>query len=312
VPKRLEDPETLDPFASVLITWPAALVGWSGYRLLGGDVLGLDSLGVLLVLTAVAYAGLAAAFFARERGRQLSILLAAVAFALGAIGTAQFLGGATLAVVWALEAVVLAWLALHVDEPRLQLAAIAYLVLAIVHALAFEAPPRLLYEPTRNPASKVWAIAATSLIALGFCLAARRWAPIAAGERRPPLLPQAEGLLRETLSAARRASPLPAAVLAVYAVSLAVLQIAYSSRSGSFVGRFEWGHALASTIWAYLGLALVLAFPAPRWWPRLAGMLLLVLALVDLVAFQLTQFRGGIWATSAFLLALAYCAVGVV
>ena len=310
--QRLEAREALDPLASVLVTWPAALVGWSGYRLLGGDLLGLDSLGVLLLVTALAYAGLAAAFFARERGRQLSILLAAVAFTLGAIGTAQFLGGATLAVVWALEAGVLAWLALHVDEPRFRLAAVAYLGLAVVHAIAFEAPPRLLYEPTRHPAAKLWAIAATAIVAFVFALIVRRWPPIDAVARRFPLLQWAEDVARRALTAARRASLLPGGVLALYAVSLAVLQIGYSSRIGSFIGRFEWGHVLAGAVWAYVGLALVIVSPRPRSLPRVAGSGLLGLALVDLVAYQQAQFPVSIWAVSALLLAAAYCALGLV
>src|SRR5262249_46055341 len=206
--------DTVDSLAPFLITWPAALVGWSGYRLLGGAVLGLDSLGVLLLLTAVAYGCLAAAFLTRERGRQLSTLLGAVAFTLGAIGTAQFLGGATLAVVWALEALVLAWLALRVDEPRFQVAAVAYLVLALVHALAFEAPPRLLYEPVRDPGQKLWAIAATALIAAAFGLVVRRWARL--GARGKMLLPfaSAERAARRALAAVPRAALVPAAVLA--------------------------------------------------------------------------------------------------
>ena len=302
--------EALDSLASLLITWPAALVGWSGARLLGGELFGVDSLGILLLGTAVAYAVLAGAFYGREHGRHVSVLLGAVAFTLGAIGTAQILGGATLAVVWALEAAVLAWLALRVDEPRFQLAALAYLVLAVVHALAFEAPPRRLYEAIQNPGSKLWAVAATALLAAAVGMAARRWAPLEQADWGLKLPPRAHEALGGGMSYGRRAALAPAAVLALYAVSLAILQIAYSSRIGSFIDRFAWGHAVDSVLWACVGLGLVAA--GRRSGLRLAGFVLLGLALVDVCTYQQSQLSVQVWGTSSLLVAAAFGAAGVV
>src|SRR5207253_1853256 len=68
------------------------------------------------------------------------------------VGVADLLSGPTLAIAWAAEAAVLAWLARRIDEPRYQLASLAYLAAAVVHALALDAPLRRLYEAGEHPA----------------------------------------------------------------------------------------------------------------------------------------------------------------
>jgi hypothetical protein len=207
---------------------------------------------------------------------------------------------------------VLAWLALRIDEPRFQLAAVAYLLLAIVHALAFEAPPARLFEPEPNPGSKLWALAATALLAAAFGLAARRWEPLDTDDWGVPLPREAHDALQATHAECRRWSLAPAAVLSVYAVSLATLQIAYSSRIGSFVDRFAWAHALDSILWAFLGLALVVAFPRARLAPRVAGLVLLGLSILDVLAYQQAKLPGDSWTIAAVLIAAAVGAAGLV
>lgn len=103
--------------------------------------------GVDLLGFAGAYGTVAGAFVVRRhRARDLGALLFAVALALGAVGVADVLSGGGLTYVWAAETAVLAWLARRVREIRFQAAALAYLVLALVHALAVEAQPALMWD----------------------------------------------------------------------------------------------------------------------------------------------------------------------
>src|SRR5881275_2259562 len=68
-----------------------------------------------------------------------------------AVGIAQLLSGSSVTYAWAAEAAVLAWLTSRVRDSRFQLPAIAYLVLALGHALAFEASPVNFFTDVRHP-----------------------------------------------------------------------------------------------------------------------------------------------------------------
>ena len=129
-------PVRLDPLASSFLIGPAALAGWSASKLVDGQILGADGLGIVLLAIALVYATLCGLFFRRQR--ELSIVLAAIAITVATIAFAQLTGGATLAIVWAVEGAALAWLAVRIGEARFQLGAIASLGLAVVHVLAYE------------------------------------------------------------------------------------------------------------------------------------------------------------------------------
>src|SRR5439155_9055398 len=93
-------------------------------------------------------------------------LLWAAGLALAALGTAQLVSGATLTMAWAAETAVLAWLAQRLREPRFRLAALAWLTLALLHALTFDSPLSKLFTPTDHPASGVPSLLAL-LVAAG-------------------------------------------------------------------------------------------------------------------------------------------------
>ena len=102
--------------------------------------------GWTMLAAAAVYGGLAAFLFPTRRHRDLSALTAAVSLALIAVALADLLSGPTLAIAWAAEAAVLAWLARAVGDVRYQLASIAYLGAALIHALFFDAPLDQLYS----------------------------------------------------------------------------------------------------------------------------------------------------------------------
>jgi uncharacterized membrane protein len=96
--------------------------------------------------------------------REIALLLLAVGIGLSAIGLALALDGPALVAAWSVEAVLLAWLARTTKQHRGYLAAGGFLLGAILHALAFDAPPEALVE---DPAgSAVVAVALVTLAAL--------------------------------------------------------------------------------------------------------------------------------------------------
>jgi hypothetical protein len=133
------------------------LSGVTGVALFSGD-----ERGWAMLVAALAFGVLAAALFPRRTDRDLSALLGAVALALAAVGLAVILTGPALAIAWAAEAAVLAWLARRIDEPRYSMAALVYLGAAVVDAI-IEAPPADLYEAVSDPARGALAPTAVAL-----------------------------------------------------------------------------------------------------------------------------------------------------
>src|SRR5207247_6878723 len=117
---------TLVMLAGSGLTWLAAA------RLFGPA--GGTAAGAALLVAAGAFGAIAAALWLRKQ-RELATLLGTIALAAGAVGVADMLSGANLAYTFAAEGVILAFAAHRVREPRLQLGALAYLVLAGGHAL---------------------------------------------------------------------------------------------------------------------------------------------------------------------------------
>ena len=69
----------------------------------------------------------------------------------------------------------LAWLTSRVRDSRFQLPALAYLVLAVGHALVFEASPNHFFRHVHHPASGVPALLAVAVAAVAFGLVRRSW-----------------------------------------------------------------------------------------------------------------------------------------
>jgi uncharacterized membrane protein len=142
--------------ASIGLTWLAAV------QLFGPA--GGSQAGSALLVAAAIFGSVAVALWLRAQ-RELGTLLGAIAVAAVAVGIADILSGSNVAYAFAAEGAVLAFAARKVREPRLQLAALGYLVLAIGHALAFDAPPDTLFETARHPASGAPALAGAAAAA---------------------------------------------------------------------------------------------------------------------------------------------------
>ncbi len=185
-----------------------------------------------MLAAAGAYGSVAAALFPARRHRDLSALSGAIGLALAAIGLADLLSGPTLAVAWAAEAAVLAWLATRIDEPRYQLASIAYLTLALGHSLALDAPPTHLYDASARPAE-----GAVAFVAVAVAAAVVAW--------------YARGVRRSVIGWA-------GALSGLYAASLGMLGIAQWISSGPVMAAFQWGHVAVTGLWGLAALGVLL------------------------------------------------------
>jgi uncharacterized membrane protein len=224
-----------------------------------------DELGIALTAIALVYAGVAAALFVRGGARDLSALNGALALTFGAVAAAQLLSGQSLAIAWAAQAAVLAWLARTIDERRYELAALAYAVLALGHVVAIDAPVTDLFTAKAHPA-----VGAASVVALAAAFLAIVWFGKYSGIR---------------LGAAV-AVPL----LGAYAASLGILELAQtfaSERSAEIETAFEWGHvAITATLSAVALLTLVVARRFGET-TRTAVAAALTLVLAKVVAFDI-------------------------
>src|SRR5262249_52375579 len=125
------------------------------------------------LVVAAAYVAAGGALFVRRR--ELALLLGALGLSATAVGVAQLLSESSVTYAWAAEAALLAWLTSRLRDSRFQLPALAYLVLAIAHALAFEANPVNFFTDVRHPAKGAPALAAIAVAALVFALVKRSW-----------------------------------------------------------------------------------------------------------------------------------------
>jgi hypothetical protein len=264
-----------------------------------------DDPGVSLLVLALPYAVAASALFGRAR--DLSALLAAAAMVVSALGLADLLGGLGLTAAWALQAAAFAWLARRTAEPRFAAASLGYLVLAVGHALAVEAPLTDLYRVAGDPAA---GIPALLVVAAGGALVA--WC--AAGWSGPE---GAGGLARLFGVVVRRrawvagSSAVVAGLAVVDAASLAVLALVDAA---DVEPAFDWGRVGVVALWAAVGALLF----AGGTWARsrevaAAGVVWLGVTALDAIAFDLVQLgqMQAAWAATAVaagLLAGAYAA----
>jgi uncharacterized membrane protein len=195
--------------------------------------------GIAFLVVAGVYVALAAALFRRER--EPALLLATLGLAATAVGVTQVLSGSSVTYAWAAEAAVLAWLTSRVRDGRFQLPAVAYLVLALLHAVAFEANPRNFFTDVPHPAKGAAALIAVALAAAIFGRVKRSW------EREAP-----KGILRALepilawLDRRERAVDVAAdcvaAGVAAYAATLGVLEL-FGFQNGQVVVTCAWSAA---------------------------------------------------------------------
>ena len=114
------------------------------------------------------------------------------------------------------------------------------------------------------------------------------------------------GWLDERQARWRSASLWAAGVIAVYAVSLAILELAIRISSASLHTDFQRGHTVVSALWGALGLALLFIGLTRRQRPlRLGGFVLFAVSLSKLFLYDLSQL-------SSITRALSFLAVGAV
>jgi uncharacterized membrane protein len=293
------EPRT-DALTSTFVLGSAALVGLSGARILDSSVGRMSEEGLWLSGAALVYGALAVVFFRRGGQRDLATLLAAAALTLAGIAAADFVSGATLAVVWAFEAAALAWVAFRLREPRFQLGAIVYLALSTGHALVFDLPPDRLFVATRHPAHGILSVVA----ALAGAAAIAWWA-------RPGALDAPKGELVGFLGALdqlwaglaaaqgqiRRAAVALAAILFAGAVSVALLEGAEDFwRAGGTGAAFDRGQVIVTAVWAAIGLAgVLLGLRRHVGWLTDGSLAWLLLVAVKTLAYDVEQIGLDRW-----------------
>jgi len=242
----------LEPLAATVVLGAAVLVCAVSAHLFDGQSWNVSREGLALLAVALAHLGLGAGFF--RRMRDFSSLLWAVGLAVGAVAGAELLGGGWLALAWAGEAAVLAWLGEATRERRFQLSALAYLALALSYTLGREAPLTDLFELSAHPAA-----GAPSILAVAAAAAALAWFVRGSFERAAAEGPVA-AFLGDLVALVRRAGAVYlwlAGTLVAYAASLGLLELSLWIAVDGREARFERGHVAVSALWAAIGLALV-------------------------------------------------------
>lgn len=267
--------------AASLVTGGAAFAGLATGALFDGDVTGISRQGIVLAVVALVHASCAAVFLARKR-RELSGLLGAVALAVGAVAVGDLASGQTLAIVWAAEAALLAWLARRVGEVRYQVASLVYLGLGVVHLFEIDAPVSTLFTPGRHPAAGTASVIAVSLALAVSAVYAREWKGGAGGWVLAPVFDAA----RANQAALRIGAAFGAALLGVYALSLGVLEL-FEALIVDVGLAFDWGHMAISAIAAMAGLAaLLIALRSGFASMRQGALVWLGLVLVKVLAYD--------------------------
>ena len=249
--------------------------------------------GWALLAVAGVYGVLAGLLFPARRHRDLSALLAAVGLATAAFALADLLSGPSLAIAWAGEAAVLAWLARRIGEIRYQLVALVYLLLAVAHAVAIDAPLTQLYEAGDKPANGALALVGLALSATIVAWYCRLWPQSrASGGIFAPFEP----LLAAFRSSQRTWRALvgwTGSIAAVYAASLGVLGFSQWISSGPVEEAFEWGHVGVTGLWGLVALSLLAAgigLSQPEL--RFGGLVWLGAVLVEVYFFDGSELHG--------------------
>jgi len=215
--------------------------------------------GWALLAGGAVYGASAVLFFPQRRHRDLSALLAAVGLAFVAVGLADLISGPTLTIAWAAEAAVLAWLARRIGELRYQLASLAYLGAALVHAVFLDAPVRQLYQAGGHPASGGLAFVGVALAGAVVAYYCRPWeAPQLSAGILAPLQPILDAF-RLSQALWRSLTAWTAALAGLYVASLGALGLAQWIATDDVRRAFEWGHVAVIGLWGLSALGVLAA-----------------------------------------------------
>lgn len=154
----------LRPASALLLLADAALLSAAGWAML--DSTGHRDVATAWVLVAAGIHVLLGGFSFRGRmSAQIAGEIVAIGIGLSGVGLALALSGPALVVGWAAEAAILAWLGHRTGDWRPHLAGGAFLALAALHTLAFEAPPAVLRDGTDDLLRAAIAVAAVGAAA---------------------------------------------------------------------------------------------------------------------------------------------------
>jgi uncharacterized membrane protein len=258
----------------VLLVYPVAyrLDGrWEGAALLG---------------LAVLYAVLSAVLFRLRLRRNVMTLYWAVAAGVAAVADAYLLHGTFRVIGWASAGVALAWLARRVREPRLYLGAASLVTLAVVQAFVIEAPPTHLFTTLLHPANGTASIFIASLAIAGLAFFG--------------------GSQLDHLGKLRTAPWWLAAVLAVYGLSIVIVEVVEWISSAPLHTEFQRGQTAVSAFWGLLGLVLLYTGLKRNIRPlRIAGLACFPISLAKIFLYDLPSL-------SSVTRALSFLAVGAV
>jgi uncharacterized membrane protein len=219
-----------------------------------------------LVACVVADFGLAALRFRAARWRDLvTVLWASGVVALLAMERVLLGGWQETALVVALTGGAIAFLAKPLDEPRLWLASCTIASVATVATIASFTPPSHFFNASPSPATGLWVLAGC-IVAL---VAVAATAPVV--EHRVVLEAVAGGV-------------------ALYAVSLGILEIAERVSTATVEADFERGHTAVSALWGLVGLGLlVLGLLRGSAAIRYGGLALFGLSLAKIFLYDLAE-----------------------
>ena len=194
---------------------------------------------------------------------EIAALIVAVGTALAALGLALAIDGPALVAGWSAEALVLAWAARRLGDPRGQIASAAFFTLAVFHTVMFEAPPEALRSGVEDFSTAAIAVAIVGAAAFGLSRLA-------------------------TLPDLRTAYLGVGATAAVYLPSLAIV----SAFDGDELEPGQTPQVLLSAFWAVVGLTgIVLGLLRDVRLLRLGGLALLLLAAAKVFAYDLSELE---------------------
>jgi uncharacterized membrane protein len=271
--------------SAVLLLGNALLAAGAGWYMLDDtDHGGLATAWVIGL--ALAHVVLGASVFRSRVSREVASLAIAVGIGLSAVGLALALDGPALVAGWAVEGALLAWVARRTGVRRAEVGVAAFLGLAALHVLAFEAPPAALLDGVDDLPRALVALAVFAAAAL---FASRQ--------------DEGRNAARRTVLEAAAATTL------VYAGSIAIVDLA---TTGQPVEPGQTPQVLLSGFWSLLGLgALVFGLVRDERRFRVAGLAVLGLAvfkvfLYDLAALESIYRVLSFVALGLLLLAAAY------
>jgi uncharacterized membrane protein len=256
--------------AATILSIPIAAGGF--VALLEGTEFGLAMLGV-----AAAHVALAAGAFRRDR--DLSTVHWVTALVVAVPASAIVLDGTWLVLAWTAAAAGLALLPRALDEERFEPASFAYLALSAVWTLTLLARPDLLVRVHAHPG---------------------------AGAPAALLVAAAAAVYASRATALRAHTWWASGTLAVYGVSLALLELFRHLGDASPTTAYQRGHTAVSALWGLIGLALLYAgLQRSVRALQLGGFALFGISLAKLFVFDLTML-------SSVARAFSFLAVGAV